>query len=191
MKKELILLGAGGHCNSVIDVVEQENRFTIVGIIDNEKEIGESILGYKVIGRDSDLKNLFNRYKYACISVGQIKTSTIRVKLFKMLKDIGFKLPIIISPHSYLSKHAQIDEGTIIMHHSLVNANAKIGKNCIINTKALIEHDVVIEDNCHISTGAIVNGGVVVKESTFYGSNATSKEYIKIEGFIKAGSLVV
>ena len=76
------------------------------------------------------------------------------------------------------------------MHHCLVNPNAKIGKNCIINTKALIEHDVIIEDNCHISTASVINGGVKVKANTFVGSNATSKQYIEIDGFVKAGSLV-
>ena len=76
------------------------------------------------------------------------------------------------------------------MHQALVNANAKIGKNCIINTKALIEHDVTVEDNCHISTGSIINGGVVVKENSFFGSNATSKEYIEVNEFVKAGSIV-
>jgi len=65
-----------------------------------------------------------------------------------------------------------------------------VGKNCIINTKALIEHDVTVGDNCHISTATILNGGVVVKENSFVGSNSVSKEYITIDGFIKAGSVV-
>ena len=34
--KEIILIGGGGHCKSVIDVIEQENRFTIAGIIDKK-----------------------------------------------------------------------------------------------------------------------------------------------------------
>jgi len=32
--KKIILIGAGGHCKSVIDVIEQEARFEIAGIID-------------------------------------------------------------------------------------------------------------------------------------------------------------
>lgn len=106
------------------------------------------------------------------------------------MKNIGYTLPVIISPLSYVSKYSKIEEGTVIMHQALVNANVNIGKNCIINTKALIEHDSVIEDNCHISTASVINGGVVVKEGTFFGSNTTSKEGIEISGFIKAGGLV-
>jgi sugar O-acyltransferase (sialic acid O-acetyltransferase NeuD family) len=190
MKPKIILIGGGGHCKSVIDVIEQENKFIIAGIIDKKELIGSKVFDYEVIACDDDLKELYKTYKYAIITLGQIKSNDLRVKLFNTLKKIGYKLPIIISPLAYVSKYAKIKDGTIIMHQVLVNANAKIGKNCIINTKALIEHDVIIEDNCHISTGAIINGGAIVKENTFIGSNATSKEYIEINSFVKAGSFV-
>ncbi len=191
MKKEkIVLVGGGGHCRSVIDVIEQENRFEIIGIVDKKEFIGNDILGYKIIACDDELKTIKDSCQNALITVGQITSNKIRVKLFEQLKQLGFHLPIIVSPLAYISKHSFVDEGTIVMHHALINANAKIGKNCIINSKALIEHDAIIEDNCHISTASVLNGGVVVKENTFFGSNATSKEYIEIDGFIKAGSLV-
>ena len=191
MKKKILLIGGGGHCHSVIDVIEQENKCTIAGIIDKKELVGQDVLGYKIIGCDDDLPELFKKYKYAIVTIGQIKSNIRKVKLFTMIKKIGFKSPVIISPLAYVSKHAFIDEGTVIMHQALVNSNVKIGKNCIINSKALIEHDSTIEDNCHISTAAIINGGVTVKEGTFFGSNATSKEYIEVSGFIKAGSLKI
>lgn len=189
MKEKIVLLGGGGHCHSVIDVIESENKYEIIGIVDKKELIGNDILGYKIIGCDDDLETIFKTCENAIITVGQIESNTVRVKLFNKLKEIGFILPIIVSPFAYVSKYSFIDEGTIIMHHALVNANAKIGKNCIINTKALIEHDVIIEENCHISTASVLNGGVVVKANTFFGSNATSKQSIEIDGFIKAGSL--
>ncbi len=190
MKEKILLLGGGGHCHSVIDVIELEDKYIIAGIIDKKELIGTKVLGYEIIGCDDNLQELFKIYNNIVITVGQIKSNITRVSLFNKVKNIGFNLPIIISPLSYVSKHSQIEEGTIIMHHSLVNANVKIGKNCIINTKALIEHDVIIEDNCHISTGAILNGNVLVKKNTFFGSNATSRETTVIDGFIKAGELI-
>ena len=189
MKEKILLVGGGGHCKSVIDVIEAEGKYNIVGIIDKKELIGQDVLGYKVIGCDEDLPKLYDKYKFAIVTVGQIKSNILKVKLFNILKDIGYTLPSIISPQAYVSKHSKVDEGTIIMHQALVNANVSIGKNCIINTKSLIEHDALVEDNCHISTGAIVNGGVVVKENSFIGSNATTKEYIEVAGFIKAGEL--
>ena len=190
--KEIIILGAGGHTRSLIDVIELESKYQIAGIIDNELKIGDKVLGYEVIGRDEDLKKFREKYQYAIIGVGQIKTPNIRIKLFELLKSLNYLLPTIISPRAYVSKYAFIDEGSVIMHDAFVNANAKIGKNCIINTKAIIEHDVTIEDNCHISTGAIINGGTIVRKNSFIGSNAMAKEYIEIKenSFAKGGSVV-
>lgn len=190
MKNEIILIGGGGHCKAIIDVIEQEAKFTIAGIVDKLELVGQKVLGYEIIGCDNDLDELFKTYKYAFISVGHISSNTIRVQLYKHLKEIGYTLPSIISPFAYVSKHAHIGEGNAIMHHALINADASIGNNCIINSKALIEHDSVVEDHCHISTAAVINGNVKVKEGSFIGSNATTKQGIEINGFIKAGSIV-
>ena len=190
MKNKILLIGGGGHCKSVIDVIELEDKFEISGIVDKKELIGKDILGYKVIGCDDDLEELFQTYKYAIVTIGQIKTNNLRVNLFNKIKNIGYFTPTIISPLAYISKHANIQDGTIIMHQALINADATIGQNCIINTKALVEHDAVVEDNCHISTAAVINGGVRVKANSFIGSNSTAKEYIQIGGFNKAGEMI-
>jgi len=191
MKPKLLLIGGGGHCRSLIDVIETEGKFEIFGIIDIPEKIGEIVLGYKIIGSNEDLERLRGECTYALIAFGQIKSPDGRIRMFEHLKAIGYTLPTIISPRAYVSKHAHIGEGSVIFHDALINANATVGDNCIINTKALIEHDCVIENHCHVSTGAILNGGSILKQGSFFGSNAVSKEAITIEerSFIKAGSV--
>ena len=191
-KEEIILIGGGGHCKSCIDVIEQEGKYEVAGIIDLPAKIGESISGYKIIASDDDLQKISQKYSNFLITVGQIESPTLRIKLFNKLIKLDVKFPIIKSPYAYISKHAKIEKGTIIMHHVFVNTSAQIGQNCIINNKALIEHDAVIGNHCHISTGAIVNGGVKVGDNTFFGSGAISKQYIEIPkgSFIKANTLV-
>ena len=181
MKEKIILIGGGGHCKSCIDVIEQEGRFEIAGIVERAELSGlPSVLGFPIVGEDDDLPDLRKRYDYALVTVGQIKTSRSRVRIYKMIKKLEFSLPKIVSPTAYVSPHASVGEGTIVMHHALVNAGAEIGANCIINTKALVEHDAIVEDHCHISTGAVINGGVRVGSGTFFGSNSVTKEYISI-----------
>jgi sugar O-acyltransferase (sialic acid O-acetyltransferase NeuD family) len=190
MKPKLILIGSGGHCKSCIDVIEQESKFIIAGIVDNNTYKSD-LLGYPLLGYDDDLAKLKLNYDYALVTIGQIKTPAIRIRLFDYAKSLGFKFPAIISPRAYVSKCAKMGNGTIVMHDALINAGAVVGDNCIINTKSLIEHDAVIENNCHISTGAIINGGVIVKQGSFVGSNAVTKESVatKENDFIKAGLL--
>ena len=178
---KIILIGGGGHCKSVIDVIEQEGKFKIAGIIDKPEFLGSNILNYKVIGNDFDLKNLAKKYSYALITVGQIKSPSIRIKLFKLAKKSGFLFPIIISPKAYVSKYSKIKEGTIVMHGAIINSNVTIGENCIINSNALIEHGVKIGDNCHISTSTTINGEVTIEDEVFVGSGSIIREEIKIK----------
>jgi len=172
--KKIILIGAGGHCVSCTDVIEKEKKFKIIGLIDNKKK--SFLFGYKILGNDKNLKKFYKKVKFALITTGHIKNNKIREKLFEKVSKHGFKFPRIVSPLAYVSQHATIGEGTIIMHGSIVNAGAKIGKNCIINSKSLIEHNVIIEDNCHIATRSTVNGGVKIKSNSFIGSCSIIKQ---------------
>ena len=190
--KNIILIGGGGHCKSVIDVIEQEKKYKISGIVDKQEFLSTNILGYKVIGNDLDLESLVKKFKYAAITVGHIKSANLRIKLFNLAKKVGFILPTIISPNSYVSRHSKIGEGTVVMHHAIINTNVCIGNNCIVNSQALIEHDCSILNHCHISTNATINGGVKIGSKCFVGSNVTTRDNIQIKenSFIKAGTLI-
>jgi len=187
---DLILIGGGGHCVSCIDVIESESKYKIIGILDTEENVGKKILGHPILGTDADILKYVEKGCCFLITVGQIKSASLRVKLYEKIIESGGKLAKVISSRAYVAKSATIDDGTIVMHDALVNSNVSIGKNCIINTKALIEHDCNIESNCHVSTGAILNGGVKLGEKTFFGSNAVSKQgaTIKADSFIKANT---
>jgi len=191
-REKILLIGGGGHCRSCIDVIETEGRFDIAGIIDQQDKVGTSVLGYRVIGTDIDLQKFIDQYHNVLITVGQIKTPSLRIKLFNRAKELSANFPVIVSPKAHVSKHATIFEGTIVMHDVVVNAGCTIGENCILNSKALIEHDSSIGAHSHISTGAIVNGDCEVGEGSFIGSRAVLKNGIKIEanGLIKFGSVV-
>lgn len=178
--KKIVLVGGGGHCASCIDVIEQEGQFQIVGIIDMPDKRDTTLLGYPIIGNDEELPKLVETYQYFLVTLGQIKSPQRRIVLFERLLQLGAKLPIIASPHAYISRHATVGAGTIVMHNALINAGATVGTNCIINSCALIEHDAVVGDHCHISTGSILNGGTQVAECTFVGSGSVVRDNIRI-----------
>lgn len=192
MKKEIILIGGGGHCKACIDVIEQEGRFTIKGIIDIPEKIGQTILGYPIINSDKNIETIVSKYKNVLITVGFIKTPKLRIELFNNINSLGGKFPTIISPKAYVSKHTIIGRGTIIMHGAIVNAATKIGNNCIVNNLALVEHDTIIGDNSHISTGARINGSCNVGDNCFVGSGSIINHGIKIlsDVIIGSGSLI-
>lgn len=180
LKDDLVLIGAGGHARSCIDVIEQEGKFRIAGLVGIGEEVGSRVLNYDVIGIDEELDELATRFKYALITLGQIASSEDRIHLFDLAEKAGFALPTIIAPSAYVSPHATIGEGTVIMHGATINAEVVVGRNCIINSRALVEHGSHVEDHCHVSTGAIVNGNSSVGLGTFIGSGAIVRQGIAI-----------
>jgi sugar O-acyltransferase (sialic acid O-acetyltransferase NeuD family) len=193
MVRELLIVGAGGHCHSCIDVIETQGIFTVKGVVERSGGDYASVLGYPVVGHDADLGRLLEWTPVALVGVGQIKSPKTRVGLYELLVKLGAELPVIASPASYVSAHTSIGEGTIIMHGAVVNSLASVGRNCIINSQALIEHDAAIRDHCHISTGARVNGGVEIGSGTFVGSGAVVRDGIRVGSncVIGAGALVL
>ena len=177
---EIILIGAGGHACACIDVIENMQQYEIAGLVDKSIKSNVELLGYPILGRDNDLARLRKTFSYALITIGQIKNAARRLSLYKLLVSLGYTLPNIISPFAYVSRHAQVGNGTIIMPGAIVNANAHIGLNCIINSAALIEHDAVIGDHCHIATGAVINGEVKVGAESFVGSGTVTHQCISI-----------
>lgn len=191
MKRPLILIGGGGHCKSIIEVAESVG-YEIKGILDMPDEVGKEVLpGHKVIGTDDEIP----RYVEECdfvVTVGFIKNPALRIKLYNKVKTAGGRLATIIASTAYVSKYAELGEGTVIMHYAFVNAGAKIGENCIINTFVNIEHDAVVGNQCHISTGTMVNGECKIGENCFIGSQSVCANCIEIASdiIVGAGSVV-
>lgn len=176
----ILLVGAGGHARACIDVIEAHGQFEIAGLVGQPHEVGGTVLGYAVLGHDENLPELVTQYRRALVTVGQIETATPRALIFERLVRLGCECPAIISPRGYVSRHATIGAGTIVMHGAVVNAAARVGRNVIINSHALVEHDAEVGDHCHVSTGALVNGGVRVGDRTFVGSGTSVRQGIVI-----------
>ncbi len=176
----ILLLGAGGHARACIDVIEQHGGFAIAGLLGLATEVGSRVLGYPVLGEDGEVARFLQPHGQALVTVGQIKSPELRMRLFELLAGHGVEAPTIVSPHAYVSPHATLGAGTIAMHGAIVNAGAIVGRNCIINSHALVEHDAVVGDHCHVATAAALNSGVRIGAGTFIGSNSTVRQGITI-----------
>jgi len=188
--KPLVLVGGGGHCKSVMEAAESAG-YSILGVLDMPEEVGKEILFTKVIGTDDDISAYVDKAEFV-ITVGFIKKPDIRIKLYNRIKEAGGILATIVASTAYVSKYAEIGEGTVVLHQALVNAGAKVGKNVILNTATNIEHDAVIGDHCHISTGTMVNGECKVGDRCFIGSQSVLTNCISVgdDIIVGAGSFV-
>lgn len=190
IEKDIILVGGGGHCRSVIEAVESAGR-KIRGILDLPQYYGTEVSGYKVIGNDDDIPKYTNDCEFI-VTLGAIENSGPRQKLHNLIKLAGGKLATVVASTAFLSPRAKVGKGTVLLHQSVVNSNAKVGESVIINTGAIVEHDAEVGDLTHVSTGAKVNGACKVGARCFIGSGAVMVQGVKTgdDVFVGAGSLL-
>jgi sugar O-acyltransferase (sialic acid O-acetyltransferase NeuD family) len=191
--KPILLIGGGGHCRSVIDLLESTGLYAVAGIVQRaDADCAPAVLGYPVVGDDNALPALLKLTPCAIVTVGQIKEAALRIHLFERLRQLQAEIPVIASPLAYVSRHTQIGDGCVIHHGAVVNAGVLMGENCIINSQALLEHDVRIGDQVHISTGAKLNGGVTVGPACFVGSGAIIHQGVMVgQGSVIGAGCVV
>ena len=191
----VLLIGGGGHAKAIIEIITMRKEYHIVGISDNNSgKKGKLISGVPIIGDDENLQACFQKgIKRAFITLGTVADTRARIKLYMMIKEIGFELINVIHPSAIIAHSLTMGSGNALMAGSIINAYSAIGNNCIINTGAIIEHDCVIEDHVHIATGAKLAGNVKVKEGAHIGIGAIVKQGVTIgrHSIVGAGAVVL
>lgn len=194
--EKIILVGAGGHCTVIVDIIKSAEKYDIVGVTDKAYAQCEEklVLDIPIIGDDSILKELYNRgVKNAFVCIGALQNIEVRDKIFNNLKAIGFNIPVLIHKHAIVSPYANVHGGTCVMAGAIINPGALIEENCIINTGAIIEHDCIVQRNTHISPKACIAGGVNIGYNTHIGMGSSIIQSVHIGNnvIIGAGAVVI
>jgi acyl-[acyl carrier protein]--UDP-N-acetylglucosamine O-acyltransferase len=161
----LVLIGGGNQAHYTIDIINKEGKYNIIGIIDSIEEIGTYKFGYKIIGRQENLKNLIEEYNIDCgiISIGD---NWSRYYVSKKLLELvpNFKFVNAIHPSVIIGDNVKLGVGVVAMAGVIFNPKAIIGDFTFFATGAQIEHDCVINDYASVSAGSITGGFVKINK---------------------------
>lgn len=179
--EKIILIGGGDHCRSLLDTLSKNTDFEVFSIVDHISKVGTNVYGYEIKHTDDDLQSLYdNGIRTAFITVGSVGNFSIREKLYRRAKEIGFTLPVIIDNSAVVSKFSSIKEGTFVGKGAIVSIGCTIDEMAIINTGAVIDHDSTIGKFSVISPSVAVAGGVNIGEYSYIGINSTVIQAISI-----------
>lgn len=154
MGKKLLILGAGGHGRVVreiaISILDECGRpvYEAIDFLDDSSKAA--------IGKITELEKF--KSKYAAVFCG-IGNNDLRRQLLNKAENLGFSIPALIHPTSYISPTAVIESGTVVEPKAIVNTNSIVHKGCIISVGAIVDHDVEVGEYAHINAGAIVKAG--------------------------------
>ncbi len=192
-KPSLVIWGAAGHALVVADIVRLQDKYEIVGFLDdvNPGREGAIFCGSQILGGKEQLDRLQAQgVRHILLGFGNCK---MRLELTKWLQSKNFLLPSAVHPQAIVAQDAVIGAGTVISAGAVVNPAVKIGKSVIINTAATVDHECTIGDAAHIGPGAHLAGHVTVGQATQIGIGAAVIDRIHVgaQAIVGAGAVVV
>lgn len=187
--KDIFVIGSGGFSKQVIEIIEEinykENRYNLVGIIDdNKKLVGTKVLGYKVIG-DTDYLNKYSTDNkvYGIIAIANSK---VRETIAKKLARVFWVN--LVHPTAIVSRYTQYGVGNIICAGVIVNPNFKMGNHCHINIGCTLGHDIIIRNFVTLMPACKISGNTILKSMSTVGSGAVILQGLTLEENVILGA---
>ncbi len=163
MMKRIVLFGGGLHVGYCIDIILQEGKFEIVGIIDSIGEIGSSLYGFEIIGRQDDLIPLISdkNIEAGVITIGDnYSRKQVFDDIMRQVPD--FEFVNAIHPSVIVGSGVEIGIGVVVMAGCIINPYSKVSNFCFLATGAQVEHDCLIKDFASLSAGCVLGGKVTI-----------------------------
>jgi len=190
----ILLVGAGGHCRSVLDSLLQRFPSVKLGMIGLPHEVGRTIFGVPVVGCDGDLARLYrDGWTQAVAAVGSTGDNSARKRIFRLIQETGFSMPVIVDPAAMVARDCRMAPGVFVGKGAVLNAGTEVKEGAIVNTGAVVEHDCRVGVLAHISPGAVLCGNVQIGDGVHIGAGSTVIQGVSIgdNTLIGAGSVVL
>lgn len=159
LSNNIVIIGSSGHAKVIIDIVQKEGKYNIVGLVDSYRKAGEKTLGYEILGDETKLVDLTSTYclQGALVAIGD---NYIRSKLVSRIQELTPRLPFVcaVHPRATIAADASIGEGTVVMAGATINPCSSIGRFCILNTNSALDHDSIMDDFSSLAPGVTTGG---------------------------------
>ncbi|KAF0135213.1 MAG: sugar O-acyltransferase sialic acid O-acetyltransferase NeuD family [Candidatus Saganbacteria bacterium] len=184
----VMIFGSGGHGKVVLDIL-LESGILVNGFLDeDEKKIGQIVLGYKVLGGWEQLKKITD----PAIALG-IGNNVVRERVFRQAKEQRVKIITAVHPRATVSRFASLGEGVVVMPGAVINSGSRLENGVVVNTGASVDHDCQLKEFCQIWPGAHLAGTVTVGKYSYIGTGASVIQNVNIgkNAMIGAGATVI
>jgi sugar O-acyltransferase (sialic acid O-acetyltransferase NeuD family) len=190
----IIVVGASGHAKVVIDIIEHQGCYNIVGLVDTFKQPGAELMGYHVIGREDCIRDLLARGKIVggIIAIGH---NWVRCQMARGIQELApdFAFVNAIHPSARIAREVTLGHGVAVMAGVSVNPGTQIGDFCFLNTNSSVDHDNILGEFSCLQPNAATGGNVRIGafSAVSMGANIIHGVSIGSHTVIGAGATVV
>lgn len=189
MTPDLIVVGAGGAASSVLEIAAQAGR-QVRGVVEDHRDdssrtqkLGHPVLGpLEALGDHSDAE--------VVLGVGDNgRRAAVASRIRASLPDLRFAT--LINPTAHVSRHARVEEGTVIGFGSYLGPDVVVGAHALV-LSAMLGHDNELGPFASLAPGCTLAGGARVGARTMVGMHTAIRQSVSVgeDSLIGAASYV-
>ena len=189
--RHAIILGAGGHCRTILSILNEVKVYQFFDIVELGFPSGETIMNVPTTANTSIFESIETKEKIdVFLAIGD---NNIRKYWWDRLKELEFSMPNLISPRAIVDPFAKLDEANVVCARAFIGPECRIGCNNLINTGAILEHEVSVSNHCHVGPSSTIAGRSHLQDQCFIGVGATVINHISIASntILGAGSVLI
>jgi len=157
---DLIIVGAGGHGRSVLELVRLAGTCRVLGFLDDLLPPGTEVMGVPVWGPTTDLARLLARGISAIhVAIGHNPT---RAALHAQAQAAGLQIATLVHPRACVAPSATLGAGCAVMALAVVGTEACLGNGVIVNVGAVVDHHARLGDHSHLGASATMAGSTSI-----------------------------
>ncbi|MFZ5585155.1 MAG: NeuD/PglB/VioB family sugar acetyltransferase [Thermodesulfobacteriota bacterium] len=196
--RKLLILGVGGNCVDILDIVLDINAaagrtlYEPAGWLDDDPDQqGAAIHGLKVLGPLALAAQLPDH-----LLVNGIGSPFNHLQKPAIIAKTGAgpeRFATLVHPLASVSRWAELGPGAVLFPGVAVHSGARVGAQVIALANSVINHDDLIGDHVCIASGACLSGAVTVGPRAYLGSGSSVRGGLRIgEGaLVGMGAVVV
>lgn len=179
-----ILLGAGKHCEEVIDALPAHHDIAIYS--DDFSQVKE-VLRLPVLGPMSAALSLPAARFLVCFG-----ENAQREIWHNMMLSAGHLPLTLIHPNAHVSLHAKVGQGVYVGPFAVVHPRAKVEDGAIVYDHAVVDRRSTVGRFARMAPGAILGCGAMLDPRAFIGYRATVLPDLVVgaDSVIGAGAVV-
>lgn len=194
-EQSLIVLGTGGNCLDLLDIVDAINRhaprWRVVGILDDAEAAGGVFCGIPLLGALEHASRLAApgapwATAHFVNAIGSERTHAARAEIVARTGLPVERFATLVHPAAAVSARARIGRGCCIGFGASVGGQAALNDQVWIGPGCVIGHDSQLDAFALMAPRATLSGFVRVGRCCYVGSGATIRQRVTIG----AGALV-
>ena len=182
-QERILILGAGGGCNLVLDIVCRLSHQRAVIILDSNKSLhNKYMMGVKVVGTIDLIDELWAAGKFDGVISTIVKDNDERKDIFLAVRAKGIPFANIIGETSNIRSNVKMGMGNLIVSGCYLAPSVTIGDNNFLAAHTAIEHHSEVGSHCTFGPRFTASGKVTIGDSCKFGTG------VFVEPFVKIGS---